>query len=107
MQKSKVETYLGFCLRAGKLTMGVNAVETVKKGVFLLVMEEDTAVNSRKAIEKLRNKFNCPLVAVTGLESFVGKPNCKLAAVRDKSLAEAIYGEVGKGQITEKIGGLV
>ncbi len=105
MPKSKVETYLGFCLRAGKLTLGVNAAATVKKGVYLLVMDEFTAPNSKKEIEKLQRKFACPLIVAEGLETLVGKPNCKLAAVRDKNLAEAILREVGTERITQSIGG--
>ncbi len=93
MQKSKIQTYLGFALRAGKLTLGVNAAATVKKGVFLLVMDEGTAENSRKEIVKLVKKFACPLITVQDLESLVQKPNCKLAAVREKNLAEAILRE--------------
>ncbi len=106
MLKSKVHAYLGFCLRAGKLTCGVNAVATLKKGVFLLIMDGGTAKNSRKEIAKLHVKLGCPLVVAEGLEELVGKANCKLAAVRDKSLAEAILCEAGKGLITEIIGGL-
>ncbi len=105
MQRSKAETYLGFCLRAGKLTLGVNAVETIKKGVYLLIADESVAKNSKKEILKFKEKFSCPLLFTAGLEDLVHKANCKLAAVRDKSLADAIYGEVGNGQLTEYIGG--
>ncbi len=106
MPNSKVESYLGFCKRAGKLTLGVNAVATLKKEVYLLVMDSATAVNSRKEIAKLHKKFACPLVMAEGLETLVGKANCKLAAVRERSLAEAILREAGKQPISEIIGGL-
>ncbi len=106
MQKNRAATYLGFCQRAGKLTLGVNAAATLKKGVFLLVMDESTASNSRKEIEKLQRKFACPLAICTGLEEIVHKAWCKLAAVRDKDLAEAIMREAGNGFITEIIGGM-
>ena len=106
MQPDKIRTYLGFCIRAGKLTTGVNAVQTVKKGVYLLIADTSVAKNSWKEILKLKVKFGCPLLMAESLESLVCKENCKLAAVREKSLAEAIYREAGKGQITEYIGGM-
>ncbi|MGN0822184.1 MAG: hypothetical protein ACI4NG_00265 [Candidatus Gallimonas sp.] len=105
MQRSKTETYLGFCLRAGKLTLGVNAIACVKKDVYLLIADPSASENTKKEIEKLKRRFSCPLAAAENLETLVQKPHCKLAAVRDKSLAEAILGEAGKGQITELIGG--
>lgn len=105
MVRSKTETYLGFCLRAGKITLGVNAVSTVKKGVYLLLADETVAKNSKKEILKLKEIFHCPLLLTARLETLVKKENCKLAAIRDRSLADAIYGEVGNGQLTEYIGG--
>ena len=90
MERSKTASYLGFARRAGKLTLGVQAAATVKKGVYLLVADETTAKNSRKEIEKLKKKFSCPLLFVSDLETMTGKANCRLAAVRDENFAKAI-----------------
>lgn len=95
MERSKTASYLGFARRAGKLTLGVQAAETLKKGVYLLVADESVAPNNRKAIEKLRKKFACPLLFVRGLGEMTGKPNCKLAAVREEHLARAIAEQNG------------
>lgn len=93
MERSKTATYLGFARRAGKLTLGVQAASTVKRGVFLLVADETVAKNSRKEIEKLQKRFACPLLFVQDLETMTGKAFCKLAAVRDEHLAAAIIRE--------------
>ncbi len=106
MPGSKIKAYLGFAKRAGRLTLGVNAVAALKRDVFLLVADKGVAKNSWKEILKFRRKFDCPLVMAEGLETLVGKEHCVLAAVRDKSLAGAIFREAGKGQITEYCGGL-
>ena len=90
MQRSKIESYLGFARRAGKLVLGVQAAGTVRRGVYLLVADESVAPNNRKEIEKLRQRFSCPLIFVSGLEEMTGKANCKLAAVKDEHLADAI-----------------
>ncbi len=92
LQRSKCASYLGFARRAGKLTLGVNGVGTLKKGVYLLVADESAQKNSRKEIEKLQKKFSCPLLFVSGLEEMVGKAGCKLAAVRDEGFSKAILG---------------
>lgn len=92
MQRSKAESYIGFCIRAGKLTCGFNAVASQKKDVFLLLLCETASENARKEAVSLQKKFGCAVVLVRGvpLEDVVGKPNCKLAAVRDENLAKAI-----------------
>ncbi len=92
MQKSKAETYIGFCIRAGKLTCGFNAVRLQKKDVYLLLLCDSASENAKKDAWKLKKKFGCELLTSVGktLEEITGKPNCKLAAVRDKELAKAI-----------------
>ena len=100
MRGSKAASYLGFARRAGKLTLGVNAVETIKK-CYLLVADESVSQNSRKKIERLREKLGCPLVMCDGLGDMVGKPGCKLAAVRDESLAKATEATIGAKESEE------
>lgn len=92
MQRSKVESYIGFCRKAGKLTCGANAIEVQKKGVFLLLLCESASDNAKKNAAKLAERFGCELLMTVGraLETFVGRENCKLAAVRDAGLAKAI-----------------
>ncbi len=90
--RSKTESYLGFCKRAGKLTLGINGTAAQKK-VCLLVADEGASENSKKEIQKLKARFSCPLIFVEDLGGMVGKEGCRLAAVRDKGLAAAILGE--------------
>jgi hypothetical protein len=89
--QSKVKTYIGFCLKARKITLGSNAIATLKGNVYLLVLDGTAAKNSIRYALKFKNKFNCPLlVCKQGFEDVVNKPNCKLVAIRDESLAKAI-----------------
>ena len=92
MQRSKAESYIGFCIRAGKLTCGFNAVAAQRKDVFLLLLCETASENAPKQAPALKKKITCGIILDRGtpLEDVVGKPNCKLAAVRDKNLAKAI-----------------
>lgn len=90
MEREKLKTYLGFARRAGKLTLGVQAAETVKKDAFLLVADKNVAPNNRKEIEKIKRRLSCPLIFLEDLEELTGKANCKLALLREAHLAEAI-----------------
>ncbi|MGN1234874.1 MAG: hypothetical protein ACI4U2_02685 [Christensenellaceae bacterium] len=92
MVNPKISAYLGFAIKSGNLTMGFNAVETLKKGVHLMVLCDTASENSKKQALKLANKFHCPILLCKGepLESIIGKPSCKFAAVRDKKFADAL-----------------
>ncbi len=87
----KIETYLGFCLRARKIALGSGAVDTLRKGVYLVMVCSTASENTFKLAVKYKNGFSCPLmICRTGLENAVHREGCKIAAVRDAELAKAI-----------------
>ena len=87
----KVESYLGFCLRARKIALGSGSVDMLKKGVYLIIVCSTASENTFKLAIKFKNRFSCPLmICNAGLENAVHKSGCKVAAVRDKELAQAI-----------------
>ena len=104
MAQGKVYSYIGFCKRARKITLGSSAVGTLKGGVYLLLLDKNAAKNSLRYALKYKRKFNCPLlVCGDNFEELVGKENCRLAAIQDKNLADAILnsGESGYELYTE------
>jgi hypothetical protein len=104
--QSKVKTYIGFCIKARKITLGSNAIATLNDKVYLLVLDGTAAKNSQRYALKFKRKFNCPLlVCKQGFEDVVNKPDCKLAAIRDESLAKAIL-ESGDDGYELYIGGI-
>lgn len=91
MVQSKVRSYIGFCFKAKKIVLGSSAIGTLKGGVRLLIMDGKAARNSIRYALKYKNKFSCPLlVCKDGFEELVGKPQCRLAAICDENLADAI-----------------
>lgn len=93
----KVETYLGFCLRARKIAVGGGSIETLKKGVYLLIVCSSASENTLKVALKYKNRFSCPLlICKVGLENVLHREGCKLAAVRDAGLAKAILANAGE-----------
>lgn len=93
--QSKVASYLGLARRAGKLTLGVNAIGTLKK-CFLIAADPAASENSKKEIGKQQKRLMCPLVFFEHLGEAAGKPGCMAAAVREEHLAAAILKEIGE-----------
>lgn len=96
--RSKVESYVGFAIRAGKYRCGVGAVSTLKKA-NLLILCATAAKNTRDEAVKLAKKFHCPMILSDKytVESLSGKENCKLMAITDASLAKAIRDNTEEG----------
>lgn len=87
----KIETYIGFCLKARKISLGTGTVDLLKKGVYLIIVCSTASENAKKLAIKFKNRFSCPLIQCNiGLENVVHKEDCKIAAVRDENLARAI-----------------
>ncbi len=91
LEQSKVRSYIGFCLKARKITLGSSAIGTLNGGVYLLILDGKAKKNSLRYALKYKNRFSCPLLVCNdNFEEVVNKPLCRLVAVRDKNLAEAI-----------------
>lgn len=104
MAQSKVMSYIGFCKKSNKITLGSGAIGALSGGVYLLIVDKKAAKNSMRYAVKYKNKFNCPLlVCGNDFEEITLKPECRLVAIRDKSLADAILnsGESGYELYTE------
>ncbi len=95
MEKSKIETYLGFCIRARKIVFGVDEVAKLKKS-FLLLVDEGLGESSLKEIKKAWERLHCPMYAVEkdALGMLLHKQGVKAVAIKDKNLAVAILSVV-------------
>lgn len=91
MEKSKAITFIGFAIKARKVRCGVNAVSTLKKAELLIVCSTSSENTFKDAI-KLSKKLSAQLLVLNDikLEDVVYKENCKLIAILDKSLSNAI-----------------
>ncbi len=92
---NKALSYLGLCRRAGKLTLGLNALGTVKR-CYLIAVDPAASENSKKEIKKQQARLHCPLVLLEGLGEAVGKPGCMVAAVAEEHLAAAILKQIAE-----------
>ena len=89
---SKIETYLGFCIRARKAIFGADDIEAQKKGVKVIVCDASLAENSFKKICKAKERFQCPVLITEKdcLGELLHRPAVKAVAVKDEHLAAAI-----------------
>ena len=92
MEKTKVETYLGFCIKARKIVFGIDEVEKQKKGVYLILCDGALGQNSLKAAQKAKETLNCPLLITKNgqLGELLHRPTVKTVAIKDNHLAAAI-----------------
>ena len=92
MEKSKPLTFIGFAIRARKVRSGLNAIATLKGGVKVLIICSTASENSFSEAVKLCKKFNAPLVVskTYKVEKIIKKEHCKLLAIQDESLGNAI-----------------
>ena len=94
--KSKIETYLGFCVRARKITFGAEEIEKQKREVFLLLFDETLGRSSLKCIDKAKENFSCLAFSCKAgaLGELLHRPSVKAVAIKDKNLATAIISAV-------------
>ncbi len=92
VEKSKIETYLGFCIRSGKIVFGAEMIEKRRKGVFLLVMDGSIGKNSLKSVLRASERLGCPIYITDegALSAWLHKPAVKAAAILDNNLASAM-----------------
>lgn len=91
MANGRIETFIGFSIKSGKISLGSGAIGTLRGGVYLLILDGAAAKNSRRLALKYKNRFSCPLLICDGgFEDAVNKVGCKMAAIRDRELAKAI-----------------
>lgn len=90
--KNRIETYLGFCVKARKIVFGAEEAEKQKRDVFLLLFDEELGKSSQKSIAKAMEKFACPtfIIKAGALGELLHRPAVKAAAIKDKNLAAAI-----------------
>jgi hypothetical protein len=92
LEKSKIETYLGFCIRSRKIIFGAETIEKQKKRVFLLVMDGRIGKNSLKPMLRTQERLGCPLYITDegALAEWVHRPAVRAVAITDEHLASAM-----------------
>lgn len=89
---SKIESYLGFCIRSRKIVFGAESIERQKRGVYLLIADGAIGKNSLKPTLAAKERLGCPLLMTDAnvLGELLHRPAVKAVAITDDHLASAI-----------------
>lgn len=91
VQKDKIETLIGFALKANKVIFGKDNIEVFRKRMHLIVIDNTLSEKSKKdALFLASNKHIPVLITSKPLEEIIYKQNCKMIALKDKQMSEAI-----------------
>ena len=95
MAIEKIQTYIGFCIRSGKIIFGTEMISRQKKGVKLLLSDGGMGANSFKIMAKAKETLSCPLLITEAgaLGVLTHRPSVKAVAIKDEHLAAAILKE--------------
>lgn len=87
----KIESYIGFAIKSGKILYGLDNIQNYRKKIHLLLLCPSAGDNLKKETEYLSEKRNLTLITTdVPLEQLTHKMNCKLAAILSYSLAKAV-----------------
>ena len=89
--RSKAETFIGFCMKAGKFKIGTNACYTLRRASLIIVCSSASENGVKEAL-KLAKRFNCPIIKTTEnlLSFYTHKEDGKIMAITDKQFANLI-----------------
>ena len=91
MQRDKIESLLGFAVKAGKIIYGSDNIEVVKRRYFLVIICNTLAENSRKKVLKAASDKKVPVIlSANELQYTVNRRNCKAVAITDRQMSEAM-----------------
>lgn len=94
---SKIDGYLGFAVKSGKILYGIDNIEVSKKRKYLLVLCPTAGSNLVKNAKFYSEKYEIPLVTVDSpLENIIYKTNCKIIALLDANMAKAVKENAGR-----------
>ena len=87
----KVESILGFAVRAGKVIYGIDNIEHLRKKRYVMLICNSLSERSVKKCIAVADSGRIPLLQIKNklLEEIVHKPNCKAVAIGDKQITQA------------------
>lgn len=87
--KNKIETLLGFAVKARKIIYGWDNIEK-RRGIHLIICDTNLSENTLKKIIRDSNEKTPVIISHNSLENIIYKQGVKVIAVTDKQMSEAI-----------------
>lgn len=90
---TKINSYIGFAIKMGKVQFGVDQIISSKRKPFIVVHDGSLSENSFKVLTEFTLNKNITLIKLeNSLCELTKRKNLKVLGILDKSLAEAISG---------------
>ncbi len=88
----KIDCYINFAVRAGKVLWGVDSLERAKRIPFVILFDETLGANSFKQLETYCSKTGAKALGLPKdyLNNLLKRANVKVLSLTDESLAGAI-----------------
>ncbi len=92
IQIGKIDCYINFAVRAGKVVWGVDNLERAKRAPYLILIDESLGANSAKQLLLYcqRKQAKCLTLPADYLNNLLKRSNIKVLSILDESLANAI-----------------
>lgn len=86
---AKLNAYVGFAIKANKVTLGIDKILAMKKSPYVIIYDKSTGKDTMKKLLRLEEK-GCNVFLSDDLFSITNKQGVKVIAICDLSLANAI-----------------
>ena len=95
MNIKKISAYLGFAIKSGKIIFGYDNLFTSKKHPLLVLISADLADKMRIKVIDYCNNMNIVYRELDlTISEIISRDNCKVVAVLDQGLTDAIMNEM-------------
>lgn len=104
MNNNKILSFIGICMKAGKLVSGEFSVEKAVKGrkAYLVVVADDVSANTRKMYTDMCSFYKVPIRFFSSKEELgriLGKEYRASLAILDGQMASALQKKIEDSQI--------
>ncbi|MFW5780798.1 MAG: hypothetical protein ACOCWI_05045 [Bacillota bacterium] len=86
---SKIKSYVGFAIKAKKTVFGVDNILKVKRGICLIIYDDDLGAPGKRKIKNFADKDDI-ICCQMNMKDIISKENCKAIGLKEKNLANAI-----------------
>ncbi len=86
---NKIKTYVGFCIRSGKVIFGTDNMLLSKK-VKIAIYDSSLSENALSKLRRHSEEWKYQLIEAEGLAEITHKDNCRVIGIKKGSLAEQI-----------------
>lgn len=93
-RNEKVNAYIGFSIKSGKIVYGYESVILAQKRTYLVLCDVSLAENSLKKVTRFVTEKGIKLLLIDGLSEYFGGKAIKCIGIGEEHLASAIANEL-------------